>query len=61
MEVVHGFSPWAENYFTVGFRPACARSGGGACAHVGSLLWAWLGVFPGAGFWKMLHFAITIS
>jgi len=38
---------------------ACARAGG-ARAHMGSRMWAWLGAFPGAGFWTMLHLAITI-
>jgi len=45
----------------IGFRPACVRSDGGAAARVGRRLWAWQGDLPGAGFWKMLHLAITIS
>ena len=58
----HVINPWAENYFSFRFRPpARVRSGGGAAARAGRRLWAWRGVFPGAGFWKMLHLAITIS
>jgi len=39
---------------------ACVRSGGGAAARAGRRLWAWKGVFPGAGFWKLQHFVIII-